>query len=276
MLEARRAGVPRAPSAGLNGITDLRGSLDGQTIVVCCSGTSLRDYDDSIAPRSWPRFAVNEAIRALGEDATYWVLADSPIIHEYAEFCLRGTAVLAMHEAGNEMRRMKQLAGRKLHTVDSIAQPVDCADGYRFYSRGTVLIGALEMARYMGAKRAFVFGLDCYRTPAAYYYDNRKPLVNSERLCLIHQRVQDLPIAAYVTDRIRRMIEKLDQYVASGLAAGLEVHCVGSPYSQQRAFPKMAREEFVALVEREARSARRQKADVGHHAVMELPPCQEP
>lgn len=257
IVAERRSGIARPASAGLTGIVDLRGTLDGRTVVVCCSGTTLRGYDDSAAPRAWPRFAVNEAIRKLAEDATYWVFSDSPIVYEYAEFCLPGTTALAMHEAGSVARQHRALAGRKVLTVDSTNVPQDYADGYRFYSRGTVLIGALEMARYMGAKRAFVFGLDCYRTRAAYYYDNRQPLVYSERLCLLHQRVKDLPIEAYMPDRIKRMVVKLDEARASGLWDGMELWCVASPHSQQRAIPLMSQEDFAALVKKETAPARR-------------------
>jgi hypothetical protein len=228
------------------GIFDVKCWRQGDdTAIFCCAGTTLGAYDDEIAPRSWPRFAVNSAIRKLGELADYWVLADIPILDEYAAYLKPlSTAVLAMHEAGPEARKRLTVAPRLVYTVDSTPDPVTYGDGLRFFSRGTVLIGALEMARYMGVRTAYVFGLDCYRTRSAYYYDGRTPPKAHEAKPARADLVNGLPFEAYVTPCLRRMIEKLDLARSAGLWDNLDVWCVGSPHSQQRAIPKLTVEEF--------------------------------
>lgn len=241
--------VARSRSFAPTGIASLRSSLPGATAVFCCAGTSLRRYDDTIPPRSWPRFAVNSAIRRLSDVADFWVLADEPIALEYEVHALAGTAILAMHEAGPIMARRAR--GRPVYTVDSTPEAVTYGDGRRFFSRGTVLIGALEMARYMGVRRAFIFGLDCYARERDYYYDGRVPPKGHEARPARSDRVRGLPFVAYVTPCLRRMIEKLDVARAAGLWDGMEIWCVGSSWSQQRAIPLMTAEEFESLVSKE-------------------------
>jgi len=229
------------------GMHALRGSLSGETGVFCCAGTSLANYDDSAVPISWSRFAVNAGIRKIAHVADFFVLADIPIVDQYASICRQGTMVLAMHEAGRPcLERMGQT--NAVYTVDSTPEPVTYGDGLRFFSRGTVLIGALEMARYMGVRTAYVFGLDCYRTRSAYYYDGRTPPKAHEAKPARADLVPGLPFEAYVTPCLRRMIEKLDLARSAGLWDDLDVWCVGSPWSQQRAIPKMTVEEFKELV----------------------------
>jgi hypothetical protein len=217
---------------------------DDPIAIFCCAGTTLNAYDDGIPPYIWPRFAVNSAIRKLGELADYWCLADIPILDQYAADLAPPTEVLAMHESGPEARKRLAVAPNLVYTVDSTPEPVTYGDGLRFFSRGTVLIGALEMARYMGIRTAYVFGLDCYRTRAAYYYDGRTPPKAHEAKPSRADLVPGLPFEAYVTPCLRRMIEKLDLARSAGLWDNLDVWCVGSPHSQQRAIPKLTLEEF--------------------------------
>lgn len=229
------------------GIAALKDSLPNATAVFCCAGTSMQHYDDTIAPSDWPRFAVNGGIKNLNDNADYWALADAPIVHEYMAWCLEITIVLAMHEAGPLCKRLMSNPDH-VYTVDSTNEPILYDDGKSFFSRGTVLIGALGMARYMGVRRAFVFGLDCYRTRAAYYYDGRRPTVATEAK---PTREDEIEGGLLVTPRLRRMIEKLDEARAAGLWNDMEIWCVGSPRSKQKAIPLMTIEEFTKIAERE-------------------------
>lgn len=232
------------------GIDDLRGTLDGRTAVFCCAGTSLEaSYPEARPiPAAWPIFAVNGGIRLVAPDAAFWVLADLPIVQEYAGYCPPHVQVLAMHEAGPEC--LRNMMRHEVRTVDSTSDLRDLGDGYRFYSRGTVLIGGLLMARWMGVRRAFVFGLDCYRTREAYYFDRRKPLSRGES----HPDRKDSrphPEAgpgAVITSRLAKMIDRLDAAKAAGLFDGMELWCVGSPHSAQRALPKMDVADFRRVV----------------------------
>lgn len=227
------------------GIEDLKGLYPESTAVICCSGTTLKEYDDARVPASWPRFAVNEAIRKLGERASFWVLSDDPIVLEYGALCPATTKVLCMHEATKTIRRHVQAS--PIYTVQSVGRLSEVVDGYAFYSRGTVLIGAVEMARYMGFTRFFVFGLDCYRLRTEYYYDGRRPLVLSENTVHDLYKVRKgVPPEAklYVTPRLKNMREKLDFARSSGLWDDIEIYCVGSPWSQQDAIPKLSWDEF--------------------------------
>jgi len=119
--------------------------------------------------------------------------------------------------------------------------PREYDNGYEFFSRGTVLIGAIEMARYMGIEEFYIFGLDCYRTKDSYYYDNRTPEHGTERN--IHNAKRDGD--RYVTYRLKRMISALNIVKSSGLWEGISVYCVNSPQSMQTAVPKMTLEDFV-------------------------------
>ena len=249
MRTARRRGESRRlgqhePS----GIEDLRGSLAGRTAVFCCAGTTMQAayLAASPFPPAWPVFAINGAMRMVGAQAAYWVLADIPIVHEYARSCPEHTTILAMHEAGPEV--LQALPRHEIRTVHSTPDLADAGDGYRFFSRGTVLIGALLMARYMGIATGYVFGLDCYRTAAAYYYDGRKPTVRSES----DPRVRDCTPCqgGVITPRLMRMIERLREARSAGLFCGMDLRCVGSPLSAQDAIERMTVDEFRAVARR--------------------------
>lgn len=248
----------------LTGIGKLRGALRGKPVALCCSGTTLADYDDARVPVGWARIAINEAIRKLGDRADYWVLSDDPIVLEYAALCPERTTVLAMHNATRIARR--HLRRHTIYTVNSMPKVGNYDNPYEFFSRGTVLIGAIEMARYMGAERFFIFGLDCYSLRDRYYYDGRTPPALSEKKRDSVTRVRHgLPpdVHIYVTARLRNMIKRLGEVKAKGLWRGVEIRCVGSPHSQQQAIEKMSWEDFDKLVgserELEPPSARRQR-----------------
>jgi len=249
MADLRYAGTK------LTGLSGLKKKLKGmpvKTAIITCSGTSFKGYDDSWAPKSWPRFAVNETIKEM-QGADYWVLADSEIAHQYSKHCPEETTVLAMRQATTLVgHRKRYLQNHVVYSVDSMNNVKQRWDnGYQFFSRGTVMIGAIEMARWLGFTRFFVFGLDCFRTKAGYYYDGRKPQHASEWKTIEIERVrgQHKNGDIWVTSRLKRMIQKLDEVKGAGLWNDIEVYCVNSPDSQQTVVPKMTVEEFKAKVE---------------------------
>jgi hypothetical protein len=237
----------------LSGINDLKGKHAGGTAVMCCSGVTFKDYDDKKIPKDWIRFSINETIRKLGGDTRYWVISDDPILSEYHDYCPANVNVLAMRQATRIAGKV--LPKNRVWTVDSMADPADYDNGYQFYSRGTVLIGAIEMARWMGINRFFCFGLDCYcgSMDSDYYYDGRRPQHASEHQRLHKEQVKDSPpdLRIWVTHRLRKMIEKLNAVRAAGLWDGIEIHCVGSPSSQQNAIEKISDKDFDKLVSSE-------------------------
>jgi len=234
----------------LTGIKKLRNKFKGQTAVICCSGTTFKSFDDKMIPPEWTVFAINETIRKLQARANYWVLSDDPIILEYAQFCPPATDVLCMHEGTKIIRR--HCKSDNIHTVESMAKVRHYDNGFEFFSRGTVMIGAIEMARYMGFKTFYIFGHDCYRLKDEYYYDGRKPIPLSENNLNEGQRViHKMPVGSrvYVTPRLKAMIGKLEMLSDFGLWKDIEVWCVNSPLSQQKVIPKMGLEEFQTRVE---------------------------
>lgn len=252
--------VQRHAGVVLTGIEELKDSRVGESAVICGSGTTLRDMDPGLIPRKWPVVAINEAIGKLADRATYWVMSDTPIVNEYAHMCPDKVTILAMHDATSVIERVKPK--NKVYTVESQAAAKQFDDGINFFSRGTVLIGAIEMLRYMGVKRFYCFGLDCYRTADSYYYDNRKPVTVSELKFSKKEEVcGDLPrgVRIWVTSRLRRMVTKLDEAKESGIWSGVELFCVGSKFSQQTAIPKMSAQEFVEDVSRVEKIRRRER-----------------
>lgn len=229
----------------LTGIADLKGTHAGTPAVICCSGTTLGRYDDSIPPCEWIRVGVNEGLVKLGAP-TYWVLADDPIVHEYAAKCPKETKILAMQQA--TLIVGKHCREHWIRTVESMSEAKDFDNGHQFFSRGTVLIGAIEMLRYMGVTQFYVFGLDCYRLEKQYYYDGRKPIPLSEKHFTGSHKVRDgvLP-AIYVTDRLKWAIDRLSFARKAGLWDSIDIRCVDSPRSQQTAIAKMTIEEFRAV-----------------------------
>jgi hypothetical protein len=241
--------VYRHGEVKLTGIKKLRNKYKDQVAVICCSGTTFERYDDSVIPKEWKRFAINEAVRKLQTSADFWVLSDDPIVLEYAKFCPKDTKVLCMHEGTKIIRR--HCTAEEIYTVESMSKIRHYDNGFEFFSRGTVMIGAIEMARYMGFKTFYIFGHDCYRLKSQYYYDNRKPIPLSENNCRDNYRVTHrIPPGhrIYVTPRLRAMIGKLDTVKEFGLWNNIDIWCVDSPVSQQKAIPKMDIEEFHGKV----------------------------
>jgi len=236
--------VARFAGARLTGIKALQGKHKRASVAVCGSGVTLNDLDLSRIPDHWIVVAVNEAIRKLGSRADYWVLSDEPIVRGYAKLCPRDVTILAMHQATISIPAV--CPHHEFYTVNSINKIVTPDDGFNFFSRGTVLIGAIEMLRYTGAKRFYCFGLDCYRTEEAYYYDGRKPPMVTEQRCDDRERGQGVPpgVRIYVTSRLQNMVKKLNELRREGLWNEVEIFCVNSPYSQQTAIPKISPEEF--------------------------------
>jgi hypothetical protein len=245
----------RHGSTVLSGIKQFKNAFPGGTAIMCCSGTSFKRYDDRLAPKTWKRFAINETIRKM-QEADYWVLSDSQIVKEYATLCPKETTVLCMNEATAIVRKRVSQA-KEIHTVESMRKPLDYDNGFEFFSRGTVLIGGIEMARYMGFRRFFVFGCDCYRLADEYYYDGRTPIPISEKRFDRHRRdFHGLPTEArvYITERLKLMIDKLE--VAKKLWGDIEIHCVDSPWSRQKTMPLMELAEFKSIIAEESKPKR--------------------
>lgn len=230
----------------LTGLEDVKDALAGRDIVITCSGPSFEAYDDQLIPSHVIRVAINETIAIFDDDnrpADYWVFSDQPIIEEYHKYHHKNTRLLVMHEATQTFRNY--LPGADAHTVNSMARIQEYDNPYQFYSRGTVLIGAIEMLRYMGARRFFVFGCDFYRTQDAYYFDQEKqPRFAAEARLLDTERIQfeGLPddVRLYATPNLRKMSDKMNRIKAAGLWDNLEAYCVASPWSQQNALEKSA------------------------------------
>ena len=219
------------------GITNFKNKFQGKKAIVCCSGTTLSSYVDADHPEDWIRIAVNEGIRKIADTADFWVLSDRAIVYEYADLCKPHTTVLAMHESANFIQRCEV---PDIYTMNSMPLPPRSFDnGYEFFSRGTVMIGAIEMARYMGIDEFYVFGLDCYRTESNYYYDGRTPEHTSERNPMGKRRGWAYNDGILVSERLAKMIHVLDVVKESGLWKGIKVYCVNSPRSQQKAIPHM-------------------------------------
>jgi len=249
--------VARFAGAVLTGIQNLKGKHKGARVVICGSGTTLKDLDLAKIPEHWVVIAVNEAIRKLGSRADYWVLSDEPIVRGYAQHCPKDVVVLAMHNA--TVTIPKALPDNECYTVNSINKVCTPDDGFNFFSRGTVLIGAVEMMRYAGATRFYCFGLDCYRTEKVYYYDDRKPPMVTEQQCRPEEMGRGLPpgVRIYVTSRLKNMVRKLSELKRGGLWNDVEIHCVNSPYSQQDVVPKLSMEDFEEHVKRDVESQKR-------------------
>jgi len=249
--------VDRFAGGVLTGIQDLKGKHKNARVVVCGSGTTLNDLDMRDIPDSWVVVAVNEAIRKIGARADYWVLSDDPIVRGYAQYCPKSVTILAMHQATVTIKVAKP--HNKVYTVNSINVVSTPNDGFNFFSRGTVLIGAVEMLRYAGATRFYCFGLDCYRTEKEYYYDGRKPPMVTEQQCRAEEMSRGVPpgVRIYVTSRLKNMIRKLGDLKKGGLWDELHIHCVNSPYSQQDVIPKMTIDEYLDAIQKEEQSRKR-------------------
>lgn len=222
----------------LTGVGKLKGKHSGRPAIIACSGPTFELFNLSWITPGTIVFSVNETIRKLGDSATYWVLADPPIIDEYKEFCPASVTVLAMRQAAS-FANLK--THHEVYTVNSLREIKDYDNGYEFFSRGTVMIGAVELGRWFGIRDFYVFGLDCYRTETQYYYDNRVHPVSSENVANKAHRVKD---GVYVTQKLKKMIVKLEETKKSGLWDNINVWCLNSPDSQQKSVEHMDLGDF--------------------------------
>jgi len=245
----------------LTGICDLKDTKKGKTAVVWCSGPTFADYKDTEIPEDWERFSVNETIKRDwsgwgGRNPEYWVLSDIPVVEKFSRHCPPDSTILAMHRATETI--VARCPQNKIYTVNSMPDThIKTFDnGYEFFSRRTVLIGAVEMARYMGFKRFFVFGLDLFRLPSKYYYDGKDAITMGERRSPEkfqvrgkENRYQGQRI--YQTPNLRAARLMLGEVKKAGLWSDIDIHVVGSPISQQDTVPKMSKEEFENILMRE-------------------------
>lgn len=237
----------------LSGICELKDKYSGETAAIWCSGPTFADYDDALVPSHFQRFAINETIRTHADKADWWVLSDQPIVDHFSQYCPEHVKILAMHRSSVEIHRRAR--AKQIWTVNSKDDPRDYGNGYEFYSRRTVAIGAVEMARFMGFRRAFLFGLDLFRLRASYYYDGANAISMSERRSglqyVVRGGLQHKGQRIYQTPALRAARDALARVRKFGLWDEIDVFCVGSPNSQQESVPKISLEEFRSIVERE-------------------------
>lgn len=246
----------------LTGIRELKDTKQGKTAVIWCSGPTFSEYDDGKIPDDWSRFSINETIKRdwdgwHGRNPDYWVLSDLPVVQKFARHCPTDSTILAMHRATETITKV--CPRNKIYTVNSMGEKdgvKDYGNGYEFFSRRTVMIGAVEMARYMGFKRFFVFGLDLFRLPSRYYYDGKDAIWMGERRSPAQFMVRT-PGARhegqriYQTPNLRAARMMLGQVRQCGLWSDIEIHVVGSPHSQQDAVTKMSYEKFNGILSEE-------------------------
>ncbi len=244
----------------LTGIRDLKDTRQGKTAVIWCSGPTFSKYDDGKIPEDWSRFSINETIKCdwdgwHGRRPDYWVLSDLPVVQKFSMHCPTDSTILAMHRATETITKV--CPRNKIYTVNSMGEKdgvKDYGNGYEFFSRRTVMIGAVEMARYMGFNRFFVFGLDLFRLPSRYYYDGKDAIYMGERRSPQQFMIRTPPGAKhegqriYQTPNLRAARKMLDQVKKADLWSDIEIHVVGSPYSHQDVVPKMSYDEFNRIL----------------------------
>ncbi len=247
----------------LTGIRSLKGKDEGRTAVIWCSGPTFSSYDDSEIPDDWVRFSINETIKRNwdgwdGRNPEYWVLSDLPVVEKFAKHCPTDSTILAMHRATETINRV--CPKNKIYTVNSMPDThIKTFDnGYEFFSRRTVMIGAVEMARYMGFKRFFVFGLDLFRLPSKYYYDGTDAIWMGERRSPQQFMIRTPGVKhdgqrIYQTPNLRAARMMLNEVKKAKLWSDIDIHVVGSPHSQQDTVPKMDRNTFDDVLDIEAR-----------------------
>ncbi len=246
----------------LTGIRSLKGTEKGRTAVIWCSGPTFSSYDDKEIPEDWVRFSINETIQCnwdgwCGRNPEYWVLSDLPVVGKFAKYCPKDTTILAMHRATETIN--SACPRNKIYTVNSMPDTdIKTFDnGYEFFSRRTVMIGAVEMARYMGFTRFFVFGLDLFRLPSKYYYDGKDAIWMGERrspqqFMIRTPGVKHEGQRIYQTPNLRAARMMLHEVEKAKLWSDIEIHVVGSPHSQQDTVPKMDRLTFDSILVDEA------------------------
>jgi hypothetical protein len=236
----------RRSKTPLTGINDLKGKYAGKTAVFWCSGPTFATYDNARVPEDWVRFSINETIRTHGNQADFWVLSDQVIVDRFATMCPEDVWILAMHASTDTIAA--KCPRNKVWTVNSMDEIKDFANGYEFFSRRTVLIGGVEMARYMGFTRFFVFGLDLFRLRRSYYYDGAEAIAMADRGAKNEHMVRTLNRhegqRIYQSPHLRQARLTLESTAMRKLWAGLDIHVVGSPLSCQSAVPKMSWEDF--------------------------------
>jgi len=253
-MNGKKDPVDRFRGRPLTGLGDLRGTLDGEDVVIACSGPTFQAYDDTAVPAHVKRVAINETIKKFSEISRppgYWVFSDIPVVQDYHKFHDVLTTCLVMHEATVPVRKFVDRSA-PVFTVNSMSKIREYDNPYQFFSRSTVLIGAVEMLRYMGVRRFFIFGADAFRTRRRYYYDaGRKPRYGTERRVESCDRVffKGAPEPIYATPKLKKMVDQVARAAASGLWDGLKLYCVASPYSQHTALEKISLEDAIGLMD---------------------------
>jgi hypothetical protein len=243
----------------LNGMVELKDKHKGGSCVVWCSGPSFAEYDDSLVPDSWPRFSINETIQLnfegyKGRIPEYWVLSDLPIVGKYASHCPKETSIISTHRASETIR--EECPSNKVHCILAQPEPIqDYSDGFQVFSRRTVCIAAVEVARYMGISNVYVFGLDHFRLRSSYYYDKTDANLINDRRCphefLVPGPERYKGERLYQTPSLRQGARMMDSVVRAGLWKSINVFNVNSPASRVFCLEKMTIEEFSEVAKKE-------------------------
>ena len=210
--------------------------LKGKTVAIFCPGPTLRflkDHHKKI-PADWPRIGCSLSVShpVLRGAVNYWCAA-TDFCQPSAQYTSSAKVIAAEAIAG----------GAPDHIVVYSGPPRS-------------IIMALHLAHAGEAKRAYVFGLDLYRTVDLYYFGQQpKPLSRVENQLLAREIIKKRNIAgdpdrkAFATPRLveaRELLEATD-------FAPLEVVVVGSP-SSRAPFRKVNWEDFEADVSVEGES----------------------
>lgn len=238
----------------LTGIEELEGTLEGRSAAIWASGPTFADYNDGLVPEDVVRVAINETVKSPPATPDFWVLSDTIIVEKFARYCPAETKVLAMHMASLSIDA--HCGADEIFTVNSMPEPPEEYDNpFQFFSRKTVVIGAVEMLRFMGVKRFFFFGFDAFRTAKAYYFNGDNAFAMGEQrvgrqfqiMGKVHngQQIFCTPNLSMGRNMVHRARKALWD------PAGVELWNVNSPNSQQTAIANITWAEFVAIFDAE-------------------------
>lgn len=162
----------------LTGVCELKNKAPKHGIAVLyCPGPTLGELTlhDCSEIEHLPRFGVNNVIATHPID--WWVLSDPPTVKAFAGYAneQEHLRVLTVHLAGHSIEQACPglRPGKTLYTVQTMPDFGRWEDGYRFYSRGTTAIAALEFLRYAGFRDVYIFGLDHFALADRHYHDRR-------------------------------------------------------------------------------------------------------
>jgi len=199
--------------------------------IVCCPGTTLKNYDDSLPLDNWPRIVVNSAIRGVGK-ATHWVITHPSALSDGAGFIsdkiTNYSVEAAMEPAKRQLKKVKKLKAISIPSA------------------------VYEVTKELGITKIYWFGLDCYCEKGSYYFDETKIHHLTERRIQRRQRVRDIPERLFVTPKLENLINRFNRVAHAGEIGTIEQYCVGSEYSQQKIIQNIDLETFQEMVANDA------------------------